>query len=149
MNLSKNFTLAELTASSTAQKLKIVNTPGDTELENLVKLCRNILQPIRDKYGKPIIISSGYRCPKLNKAVGGAATSQHIKGQAADIHTVSDTEKDNMVLWKLICDMVKSGEIKTGQYIFEYGHKNIGPSWVHVSLETPKLHNQQLFIGCK
>lgn len=65
-----------------------------------------------------------------------------MKAEAADIHTVSDSEADNMKLWNLICELVKSGKITCGQYIFEYGHKNIGPSWIHLSLPTPKLHNQ-------
>lgn len=148
MKLSKSFSLEELVASSTAKKLNIDNTPGTKELTNLIKLVTTVLQPIRDKYGKPIIISSGYRCPKLNKAVGGSATSQHKIGQAADIHSLSNTEKDNMILWNIICDMVKNGEIKTGQYIFEYGYKAVGPDWIHVS--TPGNHlNQKLYIGAK
>ena len=148
MKLSKSFSLEELVTSSTAKKLNIDNNPGTKELNNLIKLVTTVLQPIRDKYGKPIIISSGYRCPKLNKAVGGSATSQHKTGQAADIHSLSNTEKDNMILWNIICDMVKNGEIKTGQYIFEYGHKDVGPDWIHVS--TPGNHlNQKLYIGAK
>lgn len=148
MKLSKSFSLEELVASSTAKKLNIDNTPGTKELTNLINLVTTVLQPIRDKYGKPIIISSGYRCPKLNKAVGGSTTSQHKTGQAADIHSLSNTEKDNMILWNIICDMVKNGEIKTGQYIFEYGHKAVGPDWIHVS--TPGNHlNQKLYIGAK
>lgn len=149
IKLSPNFTLNELIQSSTANKYGISNTPDSQSLTNLTKLCKEVLQPIRDKYGKAIVISSGYRSPKVNKLVGGVSTSQHVKGEAADIHSKSDTEKDNMVLWKLICDMVKSGEIKVGQYIFEYGHKNIGPSWIHLSQDTPKFHNQKLYIGCK
>lgn len=148
MNLSKNFTLYEMTASSTANKHGISNVPSAKETQNLYKLCNEVLQPIRDKYGKPIIVSSGFRNKQVNKLVGGAANSQHMKGEAADIHSKSDSEKDNMVLWNLICDMVKKGEIKTGQYIFEYGHKDIGPSWVHVSLPYTKV-NQKLYIGAK
>lgn len=133
MNLSKNFTLAELTASSTAQKLKIVNTPSVTELENLVKLCRNILQPIRDKYGKPIIIGSGYRCPKLNKAVNGAANSDHMYGAAADIHTKSDKPADNKELFDIIVKMAQNGEIECRQIIDEFSY-----NWLHLSVNHNK-----------
>lgn len=144
MNLSKNFTLAELTASSTAQKLKIVNTPSVTELENLVKLCRNILQPIRDKYGKPIIIGSGYRCPKLNKAVNGAANSDHMYGAAADIHTKSDKPADNKELFDIIVKMAQNGEIECRQIIDELNY-----NWLHLSVnhnKNPYKKNQILHI---
>lgn len=112
--MTKNFTLKELTKSATADRLGINNKPNKTVLANLEELAYKILQPIRDKYGKPIIVTSGYRCPALNRAVGGCPTSQHILGQAADIRTVTDTVKDNYELFLLIQRMVESGEIKVG-----------------------------------
>ena len=96
---SKNFTYEELVNSATAKRLKIDNTPNEEQKEKLKRLAVEILQPIRDKYGKPIVVTSGFRCAKLNNAVGGAKTSQHCKGEAADIRSVSDTRKDNFELF--------------------------------------------------
>lgn len=85
MRLSDNFTLEEFLHSDMAVAKGIDNIPGDGVVENLTKLVTRVLQPLREKYGKPLSINSGYRCPELNKAVGGVATSQHVKGQAADV----------------------------------------------------------------
>lgn len=83
--ISKNFTWAEFTASDTAKRLGILNQITDWDVrDNIIALVENVLQPLRDAYGKPININSGYRCAELNKKVGGVATSQHTKGQAAD-----------------------------------------------------------------
>jgi hypothetical protein len=139
MNITKDFTLEELTHSATADRLKIANKPTDCELNSLLALCRNILQPIRDKYGKPIIVSSGFRCAKLNKAVGGSKTSQHVKGEAADIHTVSDTKASNKALFGLIVKMIQKDQITVGQLINEYDY-----NWIHISLPT-KEHKNQIF----
>lgn len=110
--ISTNFTLEEFYKSYTADSLNINNAPNDKIKKNIYKLVTEILQPIRDSYGKPIIVSSGYRCEKLNKAVGGAANSDHKFGCAADIHTVSDKPEDNKVLFDTICALAKSGKIK-------------------------------------
>lgn len=83
--ISENFTLEELKHSNTAVARKMKNEPGATETANLYKLVENLLQPLRNLYGKPMIVNSGYRSPEVNKAVGGVATSQHMKGQAVDI----------------------------------------------------------------
>lgn len=85
MKISKNFTLEELTKSQTAEALKIDNTPAAEQIVNLCALVHHVLQPLRDHYGQPVKISSGYRCQALNKAVGGVSNSQHMRGQAADI----------------------------------------------------------------
>lgn len=83
--ISKNFTWEEFTASDTAKKKGILNHITEWEVrDNIIALVENLLQPLRDAYGKPIRINSGYRCAELNKKVGGVATSQHTKGQAAD-----------------------------------------------------------------
>lgn len=83
--ISKNFSWAEFTASDTAKKYGILNQITDCDVrDNIITLVENVLQPLRDAYGKPITINSGYRCAELNKKVGGVATSQHTKGQAAD-----------------------------------------------------------------
>ena len=81
--LSKNFSLAELTKSQTAERKGIPNTPTADHIYNLTALCENILQPIRNEFGS-FIVSSGYRSPELCEAIGSKATSQHAKGEAAD-----------------------------------------------------------------
>ena len=134
MNLSENFTLEELTASYTARSRKINNTPNEMQIENLTRLCVEILQPIRNHWGNPLIVTSGFRSPELNMVVGGSATSQHLKGEAVDIISY-DTRK----LWKLITEMIKKGEIRVGQLIDE---KNL--SWIHISLPSGTRLNQTL-----
>ena len=86
-------------SSATASKYGIKNAPNAEQLQNLKNLAENILQPIRDEWNAPIKVSSGFRCPLLNKKVKGAANSDHIYGAAADIHTISDTITDNKKLW--------------------------------------------------
>ena len=132
----KYFTLNELTASSTAKRKGIDNTPDATVRANLTALVANILDPLREAYGKPIVVSSGYRSPKLNRAVGGAAKSQHVTGQAADIHTLSDTPADNKKLYDLILKL----KLPFDQLINEYDF-----NWVHVSF-SPRNRRQVLKI---
>lgn len=136
MKLSENFTLEELISSATARIRKIDNSPDNQQLKNLKLLAVNILQPIRIKYGKPIIVTSGLRSNSLNKAVGGAPTSQHIKGEAADIIC-----ENNKELWDLICGMILRGELKVGQLIDE---NNL--SWIHVSLPDQRHLNQIIHV---
>jgi len=85
MNLSEHFTLEEFEHSSTAIANGIDNHCPTTLIPNLVNLCNQVLEPLRQHLGTPVIISSGYRCPELNRLVGGAANSQHMTGEAADI----------------------------------------------------------------
>ena len=134
MNLSDNFTLEEMVRSTTAEAKGIDNIPSQDEIDNLKELAVNVLQPIRDKYGKPIYINSGYRCPQLNRAVGGVNNSQHLKGMAADIRS-----KDNKELWDLIVGMVNGKEIEVDQLIDE---SNL--SWIHISYNKGKNRNQIL-----
>ena len=84
MKLTKNFSLEEFTKSVTAEKAEIDNTPNAIQISKLKNLCEDILQPLRDALGKPITITSGFRCHKLNKLVGGAENSQHKSGEAVD-----------------------------------------------------------------
>ena len=137
--LSPHFSLHELTNSATAIRYGIDNTPNDAQTTNLVLLCQKVLEPIRVKYGKPVVVSSGFRCPALNRKVGGASTSQHVSGQAADIHSVSDTLADNKKLYDLI---VRSG-IVFDQLIYEYGN-SAGPDWIHVSFSSKGNRRQKL-----
>ena len=122
MQLSKNFSLAELTKSTTAARHGINNTPNTEEQRYLTELCQKILQPIRDEFKQPIVVSSGFRCKKLNTLVGGAKNSDHVYGCAADIHTVSDTIVDNKKLFNLIIKMKNEGKIKCRQIINEYNY---------------------------
>lgn len=133
----KYFTLKELTRSVTAKNKGIDNTPGEVEKNNLIALVENVLDPLREAWGQPIIITSGYRCPALNRAVGGAAASQHVKGEAADIRTVSDTVEDNKALYELI----KILNLPIDQCINEYGY-----DWIHVSY-SPRNRRKFFSIG--
>ena len=137
MKLTKNFTLEELTWSDTANRLHINNTPSKEVVDKLKKLATDILQPIRDTYGVPIKISSGYRCSELNKKIGGVRNSQHVLGEAADL-VVGDIVQ-NLELFNLIKTMIEHGEITVGQLINEYGGK-----WVHVSLPRTNKKNNQI-----
>ena len=127
----KYFTLSELTKSATARRLGIDNEADVDVRANITALVDNVLDPLRTKWGMPIIVTSGYRCPKLNAAVGGAANSQHTKGMAADIRTVSDTPADNM---RLLRCLLNSG-IVFDQVICEYPDAQGRPDWIHVSFK--------------
>lgn len=142
MKLTKNFTLEELSNSSTAKRLGIDNIPNNEQVNNLRLLCEKVLQPIREKYGKPIIVSSGFRCEKLNKAVGGSPTSEHRYGMAADFHSVSDTLSDNKELW----DLIRTMNLNFGQLIYEYGSES-GPDWIHISYN--EKNNRKQILRCK
>lgn len=129
------FTLEELTKSATATAKKIDNTPTKEVEDNLTKLVDKVLDPLREAYGKPIKVNSGYRCPKLNRAVGGSATSQHVLGQAADITGGSKAEN------KILFDLIKSLKLPFDQLIWENGGV-----WVHVSF-GPRNRRQVLSIN--
>lgn len=132
MKLSKNFTLEEMCYSSTANARGLQNYPSQKAIDNLQKLCVEVLQPIRDKYGKAIFVNSGYRNPELNRVVGGSQSSQHITGCAADIDS-----SDNAKLWDMIIKMINVGEITVGQLIWEKGD-SMAPDWIHISLPYTK-----------
>ena len=134
--MGKYFTINELTKSSTAQRLHIDNNPTQEVKDNLNALIDNVLDPLRELYGKPIIVNSGYRSFKLNKAVGGAKNSQHLVGQASDICTVQNTKESNKQLFELI----KNSKLPFDQLINEYDY-----NWVHVSY-SPRNRRQILTI---
>ena len=123
--ISKNFTLEELLYSQTADARGIANIPTHEVIVNLCALTHHVLQPLRNALGVPIHISSGFRCPRLNKEVGGSSTSQHLKGQAADLSIGGDMVKGRRwFTWiQSHCDF--------DQLIWE--HDNNGVYWVHVS----------------
>lgn len=120
----KYFTISELLRSDTAVKKKIWNGASREVEDNLIALVAAILDPLREKYGKPIRVNSGYRNEATNKAVGGVSNSQHMKGEAADIDTGSKTE--NKKLAKLIMSM----GLPFDQLIDENNY-----SWIHVSFK--------------
>lgn len=123
-----NFTISELIKSDTAEKNGINNTPDINSLDNLLDLIFYVLQPLRDKLKKPIVITSGFRSVKVNALVGGVSNSQHLYGQAADI-TVSGMSAAQLF------DFVKNSGIEYDQCINEYN------SWIHVSYN--KGHNRK------
>lgn len=143
MELTKNFTLEELTASSVAKRMEIKNTPNKEEFCNIRKLA-DTLQVIRNEFGQPIKVTSGYRCKVLNGLVGGAANSDHLFGAAADIVTLSDKPTENKKLFDLIVKLANEGKIKCRQIIDEYQY-----NWIHISVNHSKnamKDNQVLHI---
>ncbi|MBN1990571.1 MAG: peptidase M15 [Bacteroidales bacterium] len=140
MNLSKNLTLDEVTSSSTADRLHIRNDNMSNEtLENLKAIAINVFQPARDILG-PIRVSSGYRSPELNKAIGGAQNSQHSVGEALDLQGIrsSNNELFHFIKDNLIFD----------QLIWEFG-SNSNPDWVHVSYRRGGGNRNQILISVK
>ena len=135
--LSENFTLKELTKSDTATRLDLDNTPNEEQIESLRLLCENILQPVRDHFGKPVKISSGFRSPAVNQATGGSATSDHCKGQACDFE-IEGLSNPDVATWIM-------ENLTYSQLILEFyvqGQPNSG--WIHCSYNPEKLIKQEL-----
>jgi hypothetical protein len=137
MNLSANFTLNELTKSETALRQGLNNEPTPEVTANLTVLCEKVLQPIRDYYGKSVKVSSGYRAPEVNAAVGGSKTSDHCMGQAADIeiagvpnHELAEWIQNNLAFTQVILEFYTRGVPDSG--------------WVHVSYVPSNLKKQSL-----
>ena len=128
MRLSKNFVLSEITRSNTAKRKGISNEPTKEHLSNMQRLITNLLQPMRNALG-PIRISSGYRSPKLNRAIGGSSRSQHCKGEALDLQFWKDGQMCN----KEIYDWIIDNAIEFDQMINEFDF-----SWIHISLKQKK-----------
>ena len=137
MRISKNFTLEELTASATAKAKGITNNPGQTDLVNLCGLVHNVLQPLRDWWGKEVKIGSGYRSLALNRAVGGVSNSQHMKGEAADLCIDGDIQKG-----KSWFQFIKQ-HCEFDQLIWEKNPKT-GAYWVHVSYRCDGKNRKQV-----
>jgi len=135
IQISKNFTLDELVASVVAGNFKIDNTPTQEAIVNLVLLVVNTLQPLRNLWGRAIMVSSGYRCKTLNDKVGGANESQHMTGEAADIST--SNYEDN----KKLFDMVIKSSIPYDQLIDEKNYQ-----WIHISFSKNNNKRQVLHL---
>lgn len=140
MQLTRNFSLEEMLRSDTAIRCGIVNRPKTkqeetTVVENLRALCREVLQPLRDHLGRPVVISSGYRCRELNEKVGGAKNSQHMRGEAADIRVKDSRELTETM--RFIMD-----ETEFDQLIRE---KSATGEWVHVSYKRNGKNRQHVF----
>jgi hypothetical protein len=137
MNLTANFSLHEMTKSETALRKDMPNEPTEADIENLKLLAEKVLQPLRDHYGVGIKVNSGYRSPDVNAAVGGSRTSDHCKGQAADIEiagipnaTLAQYIKDSLQYTQLILEFYTPGIPDSG--------------WVHVSYDSNNLKCQAL-----
>ena len=136
----KYFSIEELVKSASAERLAIDNTPPRAAQRMLTILVEQLLDPIRRRYGAPIIVTSGYRCPALNTAVGGVANSHHIVGCAADITTGSI--ENNTMLFALIIDMQTTHAIRFTQLIAEKDYR-----WLHISYVPGMLRNQIIDVN--
>ena len=134
----KYFTIKELTRSDTAIKKGIDNTAPKEAQENLTNLVDNVLDPLREAWGKPITVTSGYRCPELNRVVGGSMTSDHLKGRAADITAGSRAQNKELFM------LVQKLGLSFDQLIHEKGSVKEGPDWVHVSYRAEKQNRKQI-----
>ena len=137
MKLSENFSLQELLKSQTALRKGIDNKPADPSIiTNLQVLCEKVLQPVRDHYARPVVINSGYRCPKLNKAIGSSSKSQHTKGMAADIEIPGLSNKE-------LAEYIEEN-LPFDQLILEF-YNGVDPNsgWVHVSYVSDSDNRKQ------
>jgi hypothetical protein len=137
MNLTPNFTLSEMVKSETALRHGMDNTPGDKEIESLQLLAEKVLQPVRDAFQRGVKVNSGYRAPAVNQKVGGSPTSDHCKGQAADIE-IPGVPNVNLARW-----IVENLDFT--QVILEFYTPGVADSgWVHVSYDPQNLKKQAL-----
>mgnify|MGYP000135465795 FL=1 len=126
MRLTNNFTLSELTKSQAAERCGFDNNPDKEQVASLVLLCEHVLQPIRDHFQKPVVISSGYRSPNVSRQIGSSSKSQHCKGQAADMEIPGISNKE-------LADFIYEN-LPFDQVILEFHNpEEINSGWVHVS----------------
>lgn len=133
--MGKYFTVAELVRSDTADRKAIDNRIPKELLPNVQVLIERVLDPLREAYGKPIRVNSGYRCAALNRAVGGSPTSDHMQGRAADIVGTPNTKQENRRLFNL----AQSIGLDFDQLIDERNY-----SWVHVSYRSAEENRRQV-----
>jgi len=137
MNLTANFSLAEMVKSDTALRHNMDNTPGETEIANLKTLCEKVLQPVREHFKTGVKVNSGFRHPEVNAKVGGSKTSDHCKGQAADIEIPGIPNAD-LAVWIM-------ENLTYTQLILEFYTPGVPDSgWVHVSYDSSNLKKQNL-----
>ena len=137
MNLTANFTLSEMVKSDTALRHDMDNTPGEVEIANLKTLCEKVLQPIRDHFQTGVKVNSGFRHPEVNAKVGGSKTSDHCKGQAADIEIPGIANAD-LAVWIM-------ENLTYTQLILEFYTPGVPDSgWVHVSYDPANLKKENL-----
>ncbi len=148
MRLSENLTLEECIKSNTASRLGIENIPTNEHAQNLKLIAKKIFQPIREHFGVPIYVSSGYRCKELNEAIGGSykivdgkkiQSSQHCHGQALDL---DQDNRNSKVSNRDVFDFILMN-LQFDQLIYEFGD-SLNPSWVHVSYKEEKNRNKVL-----
>jgi len=144
MKLSKNFTLQELIKSNTALRLGIDNTPSKEGIMKLTILATSVLQLLRDRIGA-LRITSGYRSPQLNTAIGGSNKSQHTKCEAVDIQYVKRGRMDNLMIYQALIDL----DIDFDQCILEFGDSTAtsdptSPAWIHLSYKITNNRRQVL-----
>lgn len=144
MQLSEHLSLAEVTRSETAKRKGVSNMPTAAHLENFKLLAEKVFEPIRNHFGSPIHISSGYRSEALNKAIGGAKSSQHCSGEAIDIDMDGSVNK---ITNKMIFDYIKDN-LEFDQLIWEFGTSS-NPDWVHVSYESTGKQRKQILKAVK
>lgn len=143
--MTQHFSFEELTLSSTAIAKKLDNTPDEEAAACLKCLAENVLEPLREAFGAPLHVSSAFRSKAVNKAVGGSLTSQHLKGQAADIKAQplpGEAQRSaNIRLFNIAKELMKEGKLKVGQLIDERNY-----SWIHISSPDERHNNQILHL---
>tara|TARA_R100000149_G_scaffold24866_1_gene9276 strand:- start:731 stop:1186 length:456 start_codon:yes stop_codon:yes gene_type:complete len=137
MQLTKHFSLQEFTKSQTAERMGIDNTPPEDIIPKLSFIATQILEPLREKIDKPIIITSGYRCPELSKAIGSSENSQHCKGEAVDIEAFGMSTLN-------LAEMIIN-HFEFDQVILEcYQKGDLNSGWVHCSLKSGENRKEVL-----
>ncbi len=143
MQLSKHFSLKEMTKSGTAARLGLDNTPNEEQIENLKALCENILEPLRDYYeSRPIMVSSGFRSEKLSEAIGSSSRSAHCQGMAVDFEIPGFDNKQ-------VAAHIKNN-FDFDQLISEYYEEGVADSgWIHVAYKRDGSNRKQSLIKDK
>lgn len=131
LKLSEHFKLLEFVESQAAARNGIDNTPPEFVIINLKLLCLNLLEPIRDYFAAPLIVTSGFRCFGLNQLIGGVSTSQHTKGQAVDFHIVGHSDRDIFNWIRYV------SKLSFDQLILEFPD---AAGWLHISYASPGRH---------
>jgi len=137
IDISTHITWKEATHSETAESLGINNEPGKSALKAMQYVANNVFEPARNHFGKPIRVSSFFRCRELNKAIGGSKSSQHVHGEAIDMVAIGFTNKE-------LFDFIRQRGI-FDQLIAEFPDENEEPKWVHVSLKMQNNRKQVMY----